>query len=148
MSVVITEKYNVMVTSKELTGTTEHVTLYTRCRLNRVVITGFDRLCFPLSQSIFKTISWHSKKYAMCFNENDKSRDNVNLRYLISQSGPFSDVNVKNRRDGMDYVSSMLSNKVHIWSSHASRQLDLMQNTKILYPKYNMQQKGKLFFIL
>jgi hypothetical protein len=33
-SVVITEEYNV-VSSVELTGTTEYVTLYTRCRINR-----------------------------------------------------------------------------------------------------------------
>jgi hypothetical protein len=31
----ITEEYNVFVNSEELFGTTEYVTLYTRCRINR-----------------------------------------------------------------------------------------------------------------
>jgi hypothetical protein len=35
MSAVLTEEYNVIVNSEELIGTTEHVTLYVRCRLNR-----------------------------------------------------------------------------------------------------------------
>ena len=34
-SVVITKEYNVMVNSKELTGTTEYLTLQTWCRINR-----------------------------------------------------------------------------------------------------------------
>jgi hypothetical protein len=34
MSVVITEEYNVMVNSEELIGSTEHVTLCTRCHIN------------------------------------------------------------------------------------------------------------------
>jgi hypothetical protein len=35
-----------MVNSEELTGTIEYLTLYTRCRINRVVITGFDCTIF------------------------------------------------------------------------------------------------------
>jgi hypothetical protein len=34
-SVVLTEKYNVMVNSEELICATVYVTLYTRCRVNR-----------------------------------------------------------------------------------------------------------------
>ena len=35
MSIVITDEYNVMVNSEELIGTTEYLTLWTRCRINR-----------------------------------------------------------------------------------------------------------------
>jgi hypothetical protein len=51
-SVVITEEYNVTVNSEELIGTTEHVTLYTRCRLNRCRYNRV-RLYFNTSITIF-----------------------------------------------------------------------------------------------
>jgi len=35
MSVVLTEECTVMVNSEELIGTTEYLTHYTRCRINR-----------------------------------------------------------------------------------------------------------------
>jgi hypothetical protein len=35
MSVVITEKYNVMVKSEEIIGTAEWLTIYKRCRINQ-----------------------------------------------------------------------------------------------------------------
>jgi hypothetical protein len=35
MNVVITEEYNFMVNIEDLIGATEHVTLYTRCHINR-----------------------------------------------------------------------------------------------------------------
>jgi len=34
MSAVLTQEYNVMVNSEELIGTTEYLTLYTRCCIN------------------------------------------------------------------------------------------------------------------
>jgi len=34
-SFVLTEQYYVMVSSEELIGATEYLTLYTRCRINR-----------------------------------------------------------------------------------------------------------------
>ena len=40
MGVVITEEYNVMVNSKEFTGYTEYLSLYTRCRINRCRYNG------------------------------------------------------------------------------------------------------------
>jgi hypothetical protein len=39
-SVVITEEHNVMVNSEELTGSTEYLTLCTRCRINRCRYNG------------------------------------------------------------------------------------------------------------
>jgi len=35
MSVVQTEKHNIIVKSEELTGTAEYLTVYTRCRINQ-----------------------------------------------------------------------------------------------------------------
>jgi hypothetical protein len=40
MGVVLTEEYNVMVNSDKLIGTTEHVTLYARCRSHRCRYNG------------------------------------------------------------------------------------------------------------
>jgi len=41
-SVIKTEEYSVMVNSDKLIGTTEYLTLLTRCRINRCRYTGFD----------------------------------------------------------------------------------------------------------
>ena len=51
--VVITEEYNVTANSEELIGTTEYVTLWTRCRYNRVRLS----LCwkpFPIMLMIYE----------------------------------------------------------------------------------------------
>ena len=60
MNVVITEEYNFMVSSEELTGTTECLKLWTRCRKNDEVTSTFH--CTFLSiASIF------SKKHCFFF---------------------------------------------------------------------------------
>ena len=42
-----------MVDSEELIGTAEHLTLYTRCRITLVVITGFDCIVIILRKPAF-----------------------------------------------------------------------------------------------
>jgi hypothetical protein len=39
-SVVLTKEYDVMVNSEELTGTTEYLKVYARCRINRSLYNG------------------------------------------------------------------------------------------------------------
>ena len=50
MSFVLTEEYNIMVNSEELIGTAEHVTLYTRCYLNRY---RYNRVRLYLNFAVF-----------------------------------------------------------------------------------------------
>jgi hypothetical protein len=65
--IVITEDYNVMFKGEVLTGATECLTLYTRCRINNVAITGLDcietfRREVPILRIRFTLLSW---KYAI-----------------------------------------------------------------------------------
>ena len=91
-------------------------------------------ICLPHSQPFFKTISGSWKKYGVCFNENDTSWDKVNPCYLISQSGPFSDVSVKNRWAGINYISSILSDLILIWNSQASNRSILTESLIFVVP--------------
>jgi hypothetical protein len=53
--VVLTEEYNFMVNDEELIGTTEYLTLYARCRINRC---HYDQVPLYQSNQNYRALSW------------------------------------------------------------------------------------------